>query len=213
MSRRMLVSIALLCLSLSLWAGNPDTCFVSSMIPDSVFNKMQGRSYKAGCPIQRTALRYLRLSYRDATGATRTGELICNKAIASDLVSVFRELWKADCRIERMQLVDDYEASDVKSMQANNTSCFNYRTVAGSKSISKHGYGMAIDVNPLYNPYVAGKYVSPKKGKKWAYNRHEIKNNPYLIKSNSKVCQIFKAHGFRWGGDWKTKKDYQHFEK
>ncbi len=190
-----------------------DTVFASFFIPDSVFVRMQGKSYKQGCPVPRAELRYLRLSYCDADGATRTGEMVCNKAIASELVCIFRELWKAGYRIGTMQLVDDFDADDLRSMEANNTSCFNYRTVAGSTVVSKHGRGMAVDVNPLYNPCVRGSRVEPAGGRKWAWNRKRIADTPYLILRGDLCYRLFRQYGFRWGGDWRSLKDYQHFEK
>ena len=194
-------------------AQSVDTIFTSRPVPDHIFRRMIGKSYKLDCPLAIEELRYLQLSYCDAKGDTRKGELVCNKSIAADLMDIFRQLWKAGYRIERMQLVDDYGADDERSMTANNTSCFNYRTISGTKIISKHGRGMAIDINPLYNPYVKGNKVEPVSGKKWAYNRSKRKDIPYKIDRNDLCYKLFKKHGFRWGGDWPNYKDYQHFEK
>ena len=36
---------------------------------------------------------------------------------------------------------------------------------------------------------------------------------PYKIDENDLCCRLFKEHGFSWGGDWNSVKDYQHFEK
>lgn len=198
---------------ISAYGQRPDTCFVSQPIPDSVFARMQGKSYKSGCPVSRNELRYLRLSYRDKEGRSKTGEMVCNKAIAADLVDIFRQLWLADYRIERMQLIDDFDGDDQRSMAANNTSCFNFRTVSGTQTLSKHARGMAVDINPLYNPYVRGSRVEPAEGKKWAYNREQRTDIPYRITSTDPCCQLFRAHGFRWGGSWRSIKDYQHFER
>ena len=198
-------------------AQHCDTCFTSSPIPDSVFLRMKGKSYKADCTLPRGELRYLRLSYCDGDGKTQTGEMVCNKAIAEDLVCIFRELWKASYRIEKMQLIDEYDADDQRSMEANNTSCFNFRTISGTNTISKHGRGMAVDINPLYNPYVytrgGTKKVEPKGGKLWAYNRRTRKDIPYKIDEEDLCYKLFRQHGFCWGGSWNNRKDYQHFEK
>lgn len=208
-----------LCFTISLLIAWPtlaqrlDTCFQSHLIPDSIFQRMQGRSYKADCTVPRSELRYLRLSYVDAKGQTRQGEMVCNRQIASDLVDIFRQLWKAGYRIERMQLIDDYDADDQRSMEANNTSCFNFRTISGTRTISKHGRGMAIDVNPLYNPYVRNGRVEPTGGRKWAFNRERRKDIPYKIDTADLCYKLFLQHGFQWGGSWRNSKDYQHFEK
>ena len=194
-----------------------DTCFVSYPLPDSVFARMQGKSYARGCSINRTELRYLRLSYRDEQGETRQGELVCNRSIASDLMDIFRQLWKAGYRIGGMQLIDDFDADDQRSMKANNTSCFNFRYISGTRKVSKHGMGMAVDVNPLYNPYIytrAGRTrVEPPEGEPYAHDRQTRTDIPHKIDHNDLCYRLFRQHGFRWGGDWRSCKDYQHFEK
>lgn len=171
-----------------------DTLFLSKPIPDS-------------------ELCHLSLSYCDKDGKTQQGEMVCNHTIATDLIDIFRQLWKAGYRIERMELVDKYDGDDERSMSANNTSCYNNRTIAGTNTLSKHARGLAIDVNPLYNPYVKNGNVSPKGGKKWAFNRSKRRDIPFKIDHNDLCYRLFHEHGFRWGGDWKSCKDYQHFEK
>jgi hypothetical protein len=100
-------------------------------------------------------------------------------------------------------------------MEDNNTSCFNYRVVEGSTSLSKHAYGLAIDINPLYNPYITYENdgslsVSPASAK--AYADRSI-SFPYKIDENDLCYKLFTEHGFTWGGNWNSVKDYQHFQK
>lgn len=189
--------------SASLWTATP--------IPDAVFQRMQGQSYKKGCPTPRADLRYLRLLHYDAEGIVHEGELVCHKSISADLLAIFKALYEARYPIARMTLVDDYDADDERSMVANNTSCFNYRRVAGRRSLSKHASGCAIDINPLYNPHVrASGVVTPVVAKAYA---NRAKAFPYKIVRGDLCYRLFRQHGFRWGGDWKSSKDYQHFEK
>ena len=141
-------------------------------------------------------------------------ELICNEAIAQDLLEIFRELYKAKYKIERISLIDNYGADDTRSMEANNTSCFSFRFMTGSTTrISKHGMGLAIDINPLYNPYVKGNKIDPPSGARYAKNRDKRKDIPMKIDRNDLCYKLFIKHGFKWGGAWKSSKDYQHFEK
>lgn len=189
--------------------------FTASVIPDSVFSMMQGKSFANDCRIKRDDLRLLRLSYYDAEGKTHIGEMIVNKAIAKDVVEIFGELYDAKYPIERMQLIDVYDADDEKSMTANNTSAFNYRTIAGTNIISKHGKGMAIDINPLYNPcvhYKEGKITKVEPSAGWRYADRK-KGYRYKIVKGDLCYRLFIKHGFTWGGSWHTTKDYQHFEK
>ncbi len=99
-------------------------------------------------------------------------------------------------------------------MADNNTSCFNYRTVSGKSKLSNHSYGCAIDINPLYNPYVRtrdGKVlVSPQNAGEYADRSADF---PYKIDREDLCYRLFTEHGFEWGGAWNSSKDYQHFEK
>ena len=189
--------------------------FTIDTISDAVFQRMQGKSYKKDCTVPRSELRYLRFSHYDLQGKEYIGELICNKKIASDLKEIFKELYKQKYPIERMRLIDDYEADDERSMQADNTSCFNFRTIAGSKKLSKHSLGMAIDINPLYNPYVKrrkdGKLlVQPANARKYS---DRSKRWNYKLEKGDLCYRLFIKHGFKWGGSWTNSKDYQHFER
>ncbi len=162
-------------------------------------------------------LRYLSVLHYDFNGEVQTGELICNKELAQDFIEIFYELYRNEYRIERIRLVDEYNGDDTASMADNNTSCFNYRVVDGTDSLSKHALGCAIDINPFYNPYVVYNrnntgetYISPP-GSEIYEDRSQ--NFPYKIDENDLCYKLFKAHGFTWGGDWNTSKDYQHFQK
>lgn len=193
-----------------------DNCFTAEPIPDAVFALMQGKSWKADCPLKRSDYRYLMILHRNAEGKSQMGEMICNKAIAKKLLKIFRQLYDADYRIERMVLIDHYDADDERSMMANNTTCFNYRVVKGSTKLSAHAKGLAIDINPLYNPYVKkgkqGTVIQPKGGRKYAYHRDRRRDIPYKIDRNDLAYKLFTAQGFKWGGNWNSLKDFQHFE-
>ncbi|MBQ8047707.1 MAG: M15 family metallopeptidase [Prevotella sp.] len=192
-----------------------DNCFRADTLSEDVFARMKGRSYPAGCPIERSQLRYLRLLHYNKEGEIRRGEMVCNVAIATDLLEIFRELYVHRYPIERMMLVDNYDADDERSMCDNNTSCFCYRHVAGTKKLSKHAQGLAVDINTLYNPYVKTRsdgtlIVQPSKALRYA---NRAKSFPYKIEKGDLCHRLFLQHGFTWGGSWRYSKDYQHFEK
>lgn len=193
-----------------------DEAFQIYPITDALFNRMYGLSYKENCTIPRDSLRYLTLLHHNGKGEILRGELVCHESIAADLIDIFKEMYEIGYPIERMELIDNYDADDETSMQANNTSCFNYRVVAGSKKLSKHAQGKAIDVNPFYNPYVKkrangkGLYVSPQQASAYADRSKEFQ---YKIDEQDPLYKAFIQHGFIWGGNWKSLKDFQHFEK
>ena len=162
-------------------------------------------------------LRYLKVLYYDFDGNVQEGELICNVSIAEDLKEIFYELYRNQYPIQSIRLIDVYNGDDTASMEANNTSCFNYRVVDGTTSLSKHALGCAIDINPFYNPYVVfdktgngQDYISPKGSEIYA---DRSKDFAYKIDEQDLCYRLFKEHGFTWGGNWNSCKDYQHFQK
>lgn len=196
-----------------------DNCFYSEEISDVVFARMWLKSWKENCTLQRSDLRYIKVLHRNANGQTQLGEMVVNTAIADDVVQIFRRLYDNEYRIERMVLVDNYNADDDTSMINNNSSSFNFRFITGSQTqISNHGLGLAIDINPLYNPYVKQRedgsyYIAPDNGSPYAFDRDTRNDIPYKIDHDDLAYKFFTEAGFEWGGDWTTLKDYQHFEK
>lgn len=159
---------------------------------------------------------YLSVLHYDFNGNVQTGELICNKGIAEDLAEIFYELYLNEYQIEKIRLVDEYLGDDEASMEDNNTSCFNYRTVPNSNSMSKHALGCAIDINPFYNPYIVTNRtegtttVSPAGSDAYVDRSASFEHK---IDTDDLCYKLFKEHGFEWGGSWKNSKDYQHFQK
>ena len=187
--------------------------FWISEIDEATFARMKGKSYKDNCPIPLEDLRYLHVLHKDINGITHGGELVCNVYIASDVLEIFRALFLADYPIEQVRLVDEYGADDETSMRDNNSSCFNFRFISHTTKISKHGLGLAVDINTLYNPYVKtvnGKLIiEPATAGEYT---DRSKNFPYKIEKGDLCYKLFTERGFEWGGEWKTVKDYQHFE-
>lgn len=188
--------------------------FSANAMPDSVFNLMEGKSYKKDCPVKRSDLRYLTCLHMTSDSCSVMGEMVVATSIAEKVLGILRQLYDAHYPIERMRLIDNYDADDERSMTANNSSGFNFRLVNGTHTVSKHGRGLAVDINPLYNPYCkvlkSGKVqVLPVAGE--AYVDRNAKFD-YKIERGDLCYRLFKEAGFGWGGDWHTSKDYQHFE-
>ena len=195
-------------------AAASDDAFYAIPIPDEIFAKMQGKSYKDDCTIPRDDLRYIHVLHKNIKGETLEGEMVCSTLIAEDLLEIFRELYKQNYPIEKMRLIDEYDANDELSMTDNNSSCFNYRTISHTNKISKHGLGVAVDINTLYNPYTkvvdGERIIEPAAGAPYLDRDADF---PYKIERGDLCYNLFISHGFEWGGDWPDRKDYQHFEK
>ena len=166
------------------------------------------RSWRKGCPVGPASLRVVKVRYVGFDKKAHTGTLVVHKSVAKDVRTVFGKIYKARFKIRKMVPVDVYGASDRRSMNADNTSAFNCRNVAGTSRWSNHAYGRAIDINPVENPYVNGSTVSPKAGKKYLNRKLKVKG---LIRKNGVAVKAFRAEGFSWGGAWYDP-DYQHFD-
>ena len=177
-------------------------------LPADVRALMTGRSWRPGCPVDLDDLRLLDVPFVDLAGADRRGRLVAHEDVAQGLAKVFDQLHAQRFPIERIELVDDFAASDDSSMAANNTSAFNCRLVDGTTRWSEHSYGRAVDVNPRFNPWVRGTRVDPPNGAAYI-DRTNVR--PGMILADDDVVQTFAAAGWAWGGDQRNAKDYQHF--
>ncbi len=188
-------------------------------ISDDLFDRMKaGMTYKEDCIVPREDLRYLLVLHKDKDGNTHQGEMVVHKLIAEDVLGIFEKLYDADYPIERMVLPDNYMADDETMMRDNNSSSFNFRFISHTTKISKHGLGMAVDINTLYNPYhkivtnddgTTEEVIEPATGEPYLDRIQEFE---YKINKNDLCYQLFIEKGFEWGGDWTDRKDYQHFE-
>ena len=110
--------------------------FSVTTIDDTTFARMKGKTYKDNCTVPLSELRHVKVLYKNKAKQTLKGEIVCNKHIADDVAEIFYELYKANYPIERIRLMDDYNADDETAMRDNNTSSFNFRFISHStKSI------------------------------------------------------------------------------
>lgn len=179
-----------------------------SRIDAAQAKRMTGVSWRPGCPVHLRDLRLLTLSHRRFDGKRRLGRLIVHADVASDLVGVFRTLYRSGFPIRRMVPVDAYGASDFRSIEADNTSAFNCRYVDGTTRWSEHAYGRAIDVNPIENPYVSGGRTSHRASVTYVDRTRRRRGMAY---EGGVLVRAFDSIGWGWGGRWTSVKDYQHF--
>jgi hypothetical protein len=144
----------------------------------------------------------INIDYINFDGEVKTGILEINKIVKDDVENIFKELLEIKFPIWSILTIDNFGYSDIESVKANNTSCFNFRFVAGTDKLSDHAIGLAIDINPVQNPWIHPSALQ------FSY----IEENKGTILKNSGVVKIFAKHGWLWGGNWKNP-DYQHFYK
>lgn len=183
--------------------------FSINKIDDITYNRIKDQSFKDNHKISRDDLRYLNISYWGFDDKRHEGEMIVHREVADDVIAIFKTLYDHKYPIAKMVLVDEYKADDNLSMADNNTSAFNYRVISGTTKLSNHAYGLAIDINPIQNPYVKGTIIEPSEGSN--YLDRNIYQTGMILKDD--VCyEAFTSKGWSWGGEWRSIKDYQHFE-
>ncbi|MEA2701713.1 MAG: peptidoglycan LD-endopeptidase CwlK [Candidatus Parcubacteria bacterium] len=155
----------------------------------------------------RNMLALVNLPYLSFEGIIRTGQMVVNKRLVIEIKEIFTELLRLRFPIYQMVPVSAFGWDDDASMEANNSSAFNYRPIAGTDRLSEHSFGWALDLNPVQNPFFA------RSGNIYPAGATYDLSVPGTIGADSEVAAIFKGKGWEWGGDWKTPIDYQHFEK
>lgn len=186
---------------------------------DSVYERIYGQSYVDNDNIDLSDLRYLKMLHVNFDGDYQVGEMIVNELVVSDVLDIFETLCEEGYEIYSMYLIDDFWAgdpddSDWYSIEANNTSCFCYRTATGSGNLSKHALGRAIDINPQQNPYVTydsdgDAHYSHDNASDYVYDRYD---GDHMITTDDRAYELFINYGWTWGGNWSSPKDYQHFQ-
>jgi len=169
---------------------------------------LESGSWRPAVPVSQDGLRLLRVSFWGFDGRAHDGSMVVSALWAERLRGVFRSLYEARFPIRSMNLIDEYGASDERSMSADNSSAFNGRYVSGTSSWSMHAFGLAIDINPIENPWVRGAEVSPPAGRSFV---DRSKTDAGMIHRGDVVVRAFASIGWKWGGDWSGSKDYQHF--
>jgi hypothetical protein len=157
--------------------------------------------------------RLVEVLYYSFDGKIHRGQLVIEERLVGDIREVFKTALENRFPINSVIPIshdrffkDGKFNEDDQSMMLNNTSAFNYRTVTGGKSLSRHAYGYAIDINPVQNPYIKGSIILPPNAV------YDI-SVPGTLTRDTPVVKTFIGLGWTWGGDWESLKDYQHFEK
>lgn len=159
-------------------------------------------------PVGLDELRVLHVNYWGFDGNVHSGRLVVNHAWAPQLATVFEKIFDARFPILRMDPVDYLGATGEGVEASNNTMSYNGRKMRGGSSWSMHAYGLALDINPVENPCIKGDSVVPTPGKNFVDRSQDA---PGMLHPDGVVMQAFKEIGWKWGGDWKSFKDYMHF--
>lgn len=180
-------------------------------VPAHVEADMRGRSWHDDprCPAFER-LRLLRIPYIGFDELPHEGELVVAAEVADEVMRAFELILAARFPLGRMCRIDAYNGDDHESMAANNCSAFNFREISARPELSQHAFGLAIDINPVQNPFVRPTGFVPPNGCDYL-DRTDLR--PGMIARPGPVTDAFDSIGWSWGGDWVTVKDYHHFSK
>ena len=175
-------------------------------------------TWKEECPIAMNRLRLIKFSYYDFDEIEQNnGQIVVLDVVSNRVLNIFREMHQKKFPIAKANPIEHYKGNDDEAMLDNNSSCYNCRFITGMNNIpSIHSYGLAVDINPIQNPYIAFKEqednfikILPNSGKEYV-NRNNLR--PGMVES---IVEIFKKNGFTdWGGKWIYPRaiDWQHFQ-
>lgn len=176
--------------------------------------EMRGKSLPSDALINIDELRLVEVWHWGFDGKVHSGELVVHETVAKEVAEIFKELFSLKYQIEKIRLIDAYDADDEMSMSDNNSSAFCWRNATNLSALSYHALGLGIDINPKYNPYAKGDDVQPKGSGIYLDRTQKVRG---LINDDSDpAVRVFEKYGWVWGGRWKEKHglvDYQHFEK
>ena len=180
-------------------------------LTEEIKERITGVSWDEHAPYSIDDLAYITVTFYGFDDKPQLGRLIMHKQLAPEILEIFKELYEKKFPIEKIKLIDEYDAVDEASMSDNNSSGLCVRVVTNRPDeLSKHSFGVAIDINPIQNPYVYQDKVLPQSGEEFL-DRSNVRKG--MIVEGDDCYRAFIDRGWTWGGNWVSLKDYQHFEK
>ena len=129
-----------------------------------------------------------------------------------------KQLYDAEFPIKQVSLATEFKPERFAqhrriTSHRSVTASFNCRPVVTAlgpgNDYSQHAYGLAIDLNPVQNPYVtAGGFVRNRAAEPYLDRGRYLEG---MIHEDDVVFRSFAAIGWAWGGNWSGDKDYMHF--
>jgi D-alanyl-D-alanine carboxypeptidase-like protein len=174
-----------------------------------------GGFWHEGCPVGLSGLRLLTVRHWGFDGRAHTGQLVVNGSAARPLARAFGQLYGLRFPIRHLRLADMYGSKSGRPSDGDVSGSFECRQAVpspctggrGTGSWSMHAYGLAVDLNPVENPYVGcGQSRDPAAKRYFDRSRHR------RGMVTRRVIEAFGSIGWGWGGNWAgNTKDYMHF--
>lgn len=135
-------------------------------------------------------------------GRTHHGTLQVHKALAPKVRSIFSELYRRRFPINSIKTYHQIKNRPRRERVKHSIGWRPGKRQSDRKVKSHHAYGVAIDINPPQNPFISKTRTIPKGA---------VYNTTAKGTVTRDIVNIFKKHGFDWGGNWQQPKDYMHF--
>jgi len=187
-------------------------------LPAGLAAQMRGTTWQPGCPVPLEDLRLLHFNYWGFDHILHRGPMVVNASVADDVLWVFKQLYDAEFPIKKVGLTTPFHPKAFAQHRRINshrsvTASFNCRPVVTAlgpaDTFSQHSYGLAIDLNPVQNPYVTSDgFVRNRAAEPYLDRSRTLEG---MVHQDDVVFRSFAAIGWSWGGDWSGDKDYMHF--
>lgn len=164
-------------------------------------------AWEKGCPVSLGKLRYVKVTFWGFDNRRHTGQLVVQTSVAKKVITVFRKLYDAKYRFEGIRLSTKSGVDAAPTGDGNDSGSYTCRAVTAGTSWSMHAYGLAVDINPFMNPYKKGSLVLPELASSYLTRSRKW---PGIIHRGDVVYRAFASVGWKWGGDYRSLKDYMH---
>lgn len=152
-------------------------------------------------------LSFIDVFYYSFDGRRHQGQIVVNSELEDDVCAIFALMEELRFPVGSVIPIAEYQWDDYKSMAANNSSCFNFRVIAGTTKLSMHSLGRAVDINPVQNPVIYPNGEIAPEGAVYKPGKAGT------VTGDHPVVREFLKRGWHWGGNFEQPKDYHHFEK
>ncbi len=185
----------------------PSPVFQASV--SDVTAEQLGHSYTPDCPVTLEDLVSIDLVHWGFDGEIHDGAIVVARSEADGVIAVFAGLFDLGYPIQSVIPIGALpEGVEEEDPDYNNTSALHCRLAVGSTRWSEHAKGMAIDINPLLNPYLSATTLWPPNSERYL---DRSLAEPGMIEADGAVVSLFAENGWQWGGNWTSIRDYHHF--
>lgn len=189
----------------------------TSTLPSPVFTssihdldaERLAHSWTSDCPVTPDEVVLVEVTHWDFDGQTHEGAIVVARSEGENVAAVFETLFDIGYPIESVTPIGDLPPGiEDDDPDYNNTSGLHCRRATGSSRWSEHARGLAIDINPLLNPFITSRTLWPANADRYL---DRALGEPGIITGGDAVVEAFSSHGWHWGGYWDSIKDYHHF--